>query len=156
MQPITCGKEKTFRTVWREAELEDVFPTEQVEMEEMRRRQARKAREKEARQEEGDGRDEHEGEEVRMEEEEKSMWDRKADGVAINRGRKILYLLEFKRTTDQRADFEKRATACTVQAEEQYEDVMGALIDLICVYWFSHRNRYKPVWARVYILGVAP
>ena len=25
-QPITCGKEKTFRTVWREAELEDVFP----------------------------------------------------------------------------------------------------------------------------------
>jgi hypothetical protein len=103
VQPITCGKEKTFRTVWREAELEDVLPKEQVDMEEMRRRQARKAREKEARQEEGDGRDEHEREEVRMEEEEKSMWDRKADGVAIDRGRKILYLLEFKRTTDQRA-----------------------------------------------------
>ena len=26
--------------------------------------------------------------------------------------------------------------------------------DLICVYWFSYRNRYKPVW--VYISGVAP
>jgi hypothetical protein len=26
--------------------------------------------------------------------------------------------------------------------------------DLICVYWFSYRNRYKPV--RVYISGVAP
>ena len=38
-----------------------------------------------------------------MEEEKKSrMWDRKTDGVAIDRGKKILYLLEFKRTTDQR------------------------------------------------------
>jgi hypothetical protein len=100
------------------------FPKEKVEIEEMRRRQARKAREKEARQEEEDGRDEHEGQEVRMEEEEKSMWDRKADGVEIDRRKKILYLLEFKRTTDQRADFEKRAT---VRAEEQYEDVVGAL-----------------------------
>ena len=26
--------------------------------------------------------------------------------------------------------------------------------DLICVYWFSYRNQYKPVW--VYISGVAP
>ena len=97
VQPITCGKKKAFRTVWREAELEDVFPKEQVEREERRRRQARKAREKEARQEEGDGQDEHEEDEVRMEEEEKSMWDRKADGVAIDRGKRILYLLEFKR-----------------------------------------------------------
>ena len=36
----------------------------------------------------------------KMEEEEKSMWDRKADGVAIDRGKTILYLLEFKRSTD--------------------------------------------------------
>ena len=89
--------------------MEEVFPQEQVEMEERRRRQARKAREKEARHEEGDGRDEHEGEEVRMKDEEKSMWDKRADSVAIYRGNKILYLLEFKHTTDQRADFEKRA-----------------------------------------------
>ena len=41
---ITCGLEKTFRTIWREEGLEDIFPTEQVEVEEMRRRQARKAR----------------------------------------------------------------------------------------------------------------
>ena len=40
VQPITCGKEKTFRTVWREAELEDVFPKEQVGVEEMRRSRA--------------------------------------------------------------------------------------------------------------------
>jgi hypothetical protein len=90
----------------------------------MRRRQARVAREprKEARQ--GDGRDEQEGEDVRMEKEEKSMWDRKADDIVIDRGKKILYLLKFKRTTDQRADFEKRATA---RAEEQHEDVVKAL-----------------------------
>ena len=49
-----------------------------------------------------------------------------ADVVAIYRGKRILSLLdsEFKRTTDQRADFEKKAT---VRAEEQYEDVVGAL-----------------------------
>ena len=111
VQPFTCGKEKTFRTVWREAELEEVFPQEQVEREERRRRQVRKARGEEARQEERDGREEHAEEEVRTEEEEKSMWDRRADGVAIDKGKKILYLLELKRTTDQRADFEKKATA---------------------------------------------
>ena len=98
VQPITCGKEQRFRTVWREAELEDVFPQEQVEREERRRRQARKAREEEARPEERDGREEHEEEEVRMEEEEKSMWDRRADGVAIDRGKRILYLLEFPKS----------------------------------------------------------
>ena len=94
LQPITCGKEKTFRTVWKEAELQDVFPEEQVEVEEMRRKQAKKARE--TRQEEGDGRDKHEEEEVRTEAEEKNMWNRKADGIEIDRGKKILYLLEFK------------------------------------------------------------
>ena len=51
--------------------MQDVFPEEQVEVEEMWRRQARKAREKEARQKEGDGQDEHEEEEVRTEDEEK-------------------------------------------------------------------------------------
>ena len=76
--------------------MEDVFPEVKVEVEEMRRRHMRKAREKEARQEEGGGQDEHEGEEARMEEEEKSMWDRRADSVAIDRGNKILYLLEVQ------------------------------------------------------------
>ena len=38
---ITCGKEKTFQTLWREEGLEDIFPTEQVEMEKERRRKAR-------------------------------------------------------------------------------------------------------------------
>ena len=68
VKPITCGKEKTFRTVWREADLEEaqVFPQEQVEKEERRRWQARKAREEEARQEEKEGREEHEEEEVGM------------------------------------------------------------------------------------------
>ena len=56
-----------------------------------------------------------------------SMLDRRADGVAIDRGKKILYLLEFKRTSDQRADFEKKAT---VRAEQQYEDVVGALTEV--------------------------
>ena len=70
--------------------MEDVFPKEHGDsVEEMRRRQTRKAREKEARQEEREGREEHEEEEEKMGEEEKSMWDRRADGVAIDKGKKI-------------------------------------------------------------------
>ena len=60
LKPITCGKEKTFQTLWREEGLEDIFPTEQVEVEEERRRKARKTRGKEERQEERDGQDEQE------------------------------------------------------------------------------------------------
>ena len=37
---------------------------------------------------------------------------------------------------------------------ENYYRVISADFDLICVYWFSYRNSYKPV--RVYISGVAP
>ena len=64
--------------------MEDFPPKEHVEVEEMRRRQARKAREKGARQEEGDGRDEHE-----EKEEEKNVWNRRADEVASDRDKKI-------------------------------------------------------------------
>ena len=45
---------------------------------------------------------------MRTQEEEEYVWNRKADGAAIDREKKILYLLEFKRTTDQGADFEKK------------------------------------------------
>ena len=68
---ITCGKEKTFQTILRGKKplkgwktFSQMSVTEQVEVEEMKRRQARKAREKETRQEEGDGHDEPEEEEV--------------------------------------------------------------------------------------------
>ena len=64
---------------------------------------------------------------MRTQEEEEGVWNRKADGVAIDREKKILYLLEFKRTTDQTADFEKKAT---VKAKRQYEDVVGALTEV--------------------------
>ena len=45
---------------------------------------------------------------MRTQEEEEDVWNRKADGAAIDREKKILYLPEFKRTTGQRADFEKK------------------------------------------------
>jgi hypothetical protein len=38
--------------------------------------------------------------------------------------------------------------------EGESENERFYFFDLICVYWFSYRNRYKPV--RVYISGVAP
>ena len=41
------------------------------------------------------------------------MWDRRADGVAIDRGKMILYLLEFKRTSDQLGSDLAKAAADT-------------------------------------------
>lgn len=55
-------------------------------------------------------------EEARTQAEEEDMWNRKANGAAINQEKKILYLLEFNGMTDQRADFEEKKT---VQAERQ-------------------------------------
>ena len=52
LEPITCGKEKTLPTLWREEGLEQLSPPEHVEVEEGRRRQARKTMEREATQEE--------------------------------------------------------------------------------------------------------
>ena len=52
------------------------------------------------------------------------MQSRRPDGAAIDQEKKIPNLLGFKRTTDQRADFEKKAR---VRAEWQYEDVMEKL-----------------------------
>jgi hypothetical protein len=94
LQPSACGKVLKGEDVsdcMEGSRVSRCFPEEKVEVEEMRRRQARKAREKEVRQdsEEGDGQDEHEEEEVRTEEEEKSMWNRKVDSVAIDRGRRF-------------------------------------------------------------------
>ena len=85
LKPITCGQEKQFRTIWREEGLEDIFPTEQVKVEEERRRQARKARENEARQEEGDGQDEQEEEEVRTQEEEEDVWQMEQQSIRKTR-----------------------------------------------------------------------
>ena len=65
---------------------------------------------KETRQEEGDERDQHEQKEVRNQEEEEDVWNRKANGEAIDWEKKIICLLKFKRTTYQRADFEGKAT----------------------------------------------
>jgi hypothetical protein len=40
------------------------------------------------------------------------------------------------------------------RGDVKFEIAVLRTYDLICVYWFSYRNRYKPVW--VYISGVAP
>ena len=47
---------------------------------------------------------------MRAQKEEEDVRNRKADGAAIDREKKIVLLLEFKCKTDQRADFEKKAT----------------------------------------------
>ena len=48
--------------------------------------------------------------------EEGAIWARKLDGAVIDKENKILYVLEFKRTTDQREEYEKGAR---VRAEKE-------------------------------------
>ena len=57
-------------------------------------------------------------EEVKEFSEEGAIWARKLDGTAIDKENKILYVLEFKLTTDQRKEYEEGAR---VWAEKQYE-----------------------------------
>jgi hypothetical protein len=60
--------------------------------------------------------------------EEGAIWARKLDGVAIDKKEKILYILEFKRTTHQREECEERARA---RAKRQYEDLVQGLLSKI-------------------------
>ena len=57
--------------------------------------------------------------------EEEGIWARKLDGAAIDKENKILYVLEFKRTTDQKEEYEEGAR---VRAEKQYEDLVQDLL----------------------------
>ena len=57
--------------------------------------------------------------------EEVAIWARKLDGAVIDKEKKILYVLEFKRTTDQREEYEEGAR---VRAEKQYEDLVQGLL----------------------------
>ena len=56
--------------------------------------------------------------------EEEAIWGRKLDGAAIDKENKILYVLQFKRTTYQREEYEEGAM---VRAEKQYEDLVQGL-----------------------------
>ena len=61
---------------------------------------------------------ENEEEEMPDAGEEKDACSRRPDGAGIDRMKKMLYLLEFTRTTDQRADLGERARG---RADRQYE-----------------------------------
>jgi len=52
------------------------------------------------------------------------FWGRQLDGVAINEALKIVYILEFKRSTDRDEGFLEVKDA---EAHEQYKSIIGAL-----------------------------
>jgi len=52
------------------------------------------------------------------------FWGRRPDGVAINEALKIVYILEFKRSTDTDEGF---LEVKDVKANEQHQSIMGAL-----------------------------
>jgi len=51
-------------------------------------------------------------------------WGRRPDGVAINEALKIVYILEFKRSTDRDEGFQEAKDA---EANEQHKSIIGAL-----------------------------
>ena len=51
-------------------------------------------------------------------------WGRRPDEVAINEGLKIVYILEFKRSTDRNEGFLEVKDA---EANEQHKSIIGAL-----------------------------
>ena len=53
-----------------------------------------------------------------------SEWSRRPNGVAINEALQIVYLLEFKRSTDSDEGFLKVKEAA---ANEQHKSIIGAL-----------------------------
>ena len=57
--------------------------------------------------------------------EEGAIWARKLDGAVIDKENKMLYVLEFKCTTDQSEEYEGGAR---VRAERQYEDLVQGLL----------------------------
>jgi len=52
------------------------------------------------------------------------FWGRRPDGVAINKALKIVYILEFKRSTDRDAGFLEVKDA---EANEQHKSIISAL-----------------------------
>ena len=67
----------------------------------------------------------------------KSFWGRRLDGVAINEALKIVYILEFKRSTDRDEGFlEVKAAA----ASEQYKTIIGALKAVALEWEFEQIN----------------
>ena len=97
-------KEQTLKTLWEKEKLDDFFPRQELvdemhELHEEHREAKRKA------QEDSDMGDAGEtAEEEKEFSEEGATWARKLDGAAIDKENKILYVLEFKRTTDQREE----------------------------------------------------
>ena len=118
-------KEQTLKTLWREEKLDEFFPRQEL-VEEMHKLHEEHREAKRKVREDSDMGDAGEtAEEEKEFSEEEAIWARKLDGAAIDKEKKILYVLEFKRTTDQREEYEEGAR---VRAEKQYEDLVQGLL----------------------------
>ena len=118
-------KEQTLKTLWEKEKLDDFFPRQEL-VDEMHKLHEEHREAKQKAREDSDMGDVGEtAEEEKEFSEEEVMWARKLDGLAIDKENKILYVLEFKRTTDQREEYEEGAR---VRAEKKYEDLVQGLL----------------------------
>ena len=100
-------KEKTLKTLWGKEKLDEFFPRQEL-ADEMRELHKEHREAKRKAQEDNDMGDAGEtAEEEKEFSEEGAIWARKLDGEAIDKENKILYVLEFKHTTDQREEYKE-------------------------------------------------
>ena len=102
-------KEQTLKTLWGKEKLDEFFPRQDL-VDEMHKLHEEHREAKRKAQEDSDMGDAGEtAEEEKEFSEEEAIWARKLNGAAIDKENKILYVLEFKRTTDQREEYEEGA-----------------------------------------------
>lgn len=106
----------TFKTAWQNSELQRICTAQQIEQEAVRARQKSKSSEE---------LDCHtNGDDITQ------LWRRRPDRIAINRDKRIIYIIEFKRTMDLRPSFQAKAEdRANKQHEWLTETLSGAVAE---------------------------
>jgi len=112
-------KDRQLHTLWKETNIGKILPWDDIEEE----AEELIAKRREERQASSSGDDEPEGDE-REPSEEVIFGQRRPDSLAIDWINKMVYVLEFKRTSDQRRDYREKGEA---RAKAQHDVLIKSL-----------------------------
>ena len=109
-------KEQNLKTLWGKEKLDNFFPRQEL-VDEMRKLHEEHCEARQKAQEDNNmGNMGEIAEEEKELSEEGAIWARKLDGAEIDKENKILYVLEFKHTNDQREECEEGAKSVSPRA----------------------------------------
>ena len=120
-------KDRQLKPLWRETRIGDVLPWEDVADEAQRLLDINKASQNDENEDHGDGEQENDKEVDRDETDpynEVIFGRRRPDSVVVDWTNKILFVLEFKRTSDQRRDYRERGES---RARAQHDILIRSL-----------------------------